>query len=148
MAKRTNASDMLRVGRRDRDTAPSRLDPEAASAPVVELPSHSVPEPTSSPAPGAPSAQDSQATSARVAYQRTAVYLTPDVRAWLRTTARALPDGLSASDVMRLALVRLRADSEGERVDLVPELVRLAHEEAGRYAGRRNRGLPSLDPGE
>jgi hypothetical protein len=135
---------MLKVGRRE-ESAPSPPDSEATSAPGTESPSASVSETPSDPGTQTPSAHGTEATSARVAYQRTAVYLTPDLRKWLRDTARALPDGLSASDVVRLALVRLRDDAVGEQVDLVPELVRLAHEDAERYAGRRNRGLPTLD---
>lgn len=149
--KRTGAAAMLAAGRRrDQDTgtsasgdqSPSALVTAATSNPGTESPSAPGAEVTRRPDTPAPSSVSAGATSARVAYQRTAVYLTPELRRWLRETARSLPDGLSASDVIRLALVRLGEDAARGQVELVPELVRQAHEEAERYAGRRNRGLP------
>ncbi len=73
------------------------------------------------------------------------VYLTPDQKRWVKNSAKALPvDGLSASDIVRLALVRLRVAVDGGDVELVEALTKQAHEEAQRLTGRRNRGLPSL----
>lgn len=51
-------------------------------------------------------------------------------------------EGLSPSDVVRLALNRLRADVDAGRVDLRAELIEQAHEEAGRFPGRKFRGMP------
>ena len=45
---------------------------------------------------------------------RVTMFLTADQRKWFKTTARTLPvDGLSASDVVRLAVTRLRRDLDG-----------------------------------
>ena len=75
-------------------------------------------------------------------YERATVFLTPDQRKWLKETARALPvDGLSASDVVRLAVNRLRRDVD-EGFALVEVLSAQAYEEAATHPGRRNRGLP------
>jgi hypothetical protein len=75
-------------------------------------------------------------------YERATVFLTPDQRKWLKETARALPvDGLSASDVVRLAVNRLRQDLD-EGLALVEVLSAQAYEEAATHPGRRNRGLP------
>jgi hypothetical protein len=74
-------------------------------------------------------------------YEKTSAFLTPDQRKWLRSTARRLPDGLSASDVVRLALDQLRyAVDEG--LPLADLLIARAHRDAERFEGRRNRGLP------
>lgn len=74
-------------------------------------------------------------------YQRSTVFLTPDQRQWIRRTAKNLPDGLSGSDIMRLAVSRLAHDvSIG--LDLVSTLSAQAHSDAEIFAGRRNRGLP------
>lgn len=73
------------------------------------------------------------------------VFLTADQRRWLKTTARTLPvDGLSASDVVRLAVNRLRQDLDGG-LGLVEALSLQAHQEAATHPGRRNRGLPPQD---
>jgi hypothetical protein len=78
----------------------------------------------------------------RQTYERATVFLTPDQRKWLKETARALPvDGLSASDVVRLAVNRLRQDVD-EGFALVEVLSAQAYEEAATHPGRRNRGLP------
>jgi hypothetical protein len=75
-------------------------------------------------------------------YERTSVFLTPDQRRWLKSTVRSLPvEGLSGSDVMRLAIQRLRAAVD-EGLPLVEELITQAHAEAEHFTGRRNRGLP------
>lgn len=83
------------------------------------------------------------AATSSATYQRATVFLTPDQRRWLKDTTKALPvDGLSASDVMRLALNELRRQVGEGTLDLVPSLVTQAHAEATTMAGRRNRGLP------
>lgn len=81
--------------------------------------------------------------SASVRYQRATVFLRPDQRGWLKETARALPvEGLSASDVVRLALDELRRQMGEGTIDLLSTLTAQAHEEATTLPGRRNRGLP------
>jgi len=96
---------------------------------------------------GSTSSSNTAATSALVAksptYQRQTVFLTPDLRGWLKETAKAMPvDGLSASDVVRLALNELRRHAGEGSIDLVSTLTTQAHQEASTMAGRRNRGLP------
>jgi hypothetical protein len=51
---------------------------------------------------------------------------------------------ISTSDVIRLAVARLIADHDNERLDLRLELVAQAHAEVRQYPGRRARGMPSL----
>ncbi|MGZ6839430.1 MAG: hypothetical protein ACXVHC_03075 [Frankiaceae bacterium] len=73
------------------------------------------------------------------------MFLTPNQRRWLKETARGLPvEGLSASDVVRLAINRLRHDVH-HGLALVEALTSQAHDEAATLAGRRNRGLPPRD---
>ncbi len=78
-----------------------------------------------------------------VTYQRATVFLTPEQRGWLKQTAKGMPvDGLSASDVVRLALNELRRLVGEGSIDLVSALTKQAHQEAVILTGRRNRGLP------
>src|SRR5512135_431084 len=75
-------------------------------------------------------------------YQRVTVFLTSEQRRWIKDTARRLPvDGLSASDLVRLAVTQLH-----QRVDdglpLLEALTAQAHQEAASHPGRKNRGLP------
>lgn len=75
-------------------------------------------------------------------YQRLTVFLTPAQRTWLKTTGRRMPvEGLSVSDIVRLAVTRLSLDVT-EGLPLVQELTAQAHTEAQTMVGRRNRGLP------
>jgi hypothetical protein len=74
-------------------------------------------------------------------YQRVTVFLTPAQRQWLKLTARQLPDGLSGSDVVRLAVSRLSLEVTNG-LDLVSNLTDQAHSDAEVFSGRRNRGLP------
>jgi hypothetical protein len=74
-------------------------------------------------------------------YQRVTVFLTPAQRQWLKLTAKQLPDGLSASDIVRLAISRLTLDVT-DGLDLVTNLADQAHSDAEIFFGRRNRGLP------
>ena len=74
-------------------------------------------------------------------YRRVTVYLSEEQHRWAkRVAASAVDDGLalSASDVVRLALERLRAD-EG---DLREALIEQAWTEAAVYPGRAKRGMP------
>jgi hypothetical protein len=71
--------------------------------------------------------------------------MTPSQRRWLKDTTKTLPvDGLSASDIVRLAVNRLQADVDAG-LQLVEALTAQAHTEAETLAGRRNRGLPPLN---
>lgn len=156
MGKTVSATDLLQAGRPKRlatkplvDESPRRLD--------VEVTKHQVAETLSPPDAQTTSGLDAQTTSNRnksatsplvapaqtSTYQRATVFLTPDQRRWLKDTTKALPvEGLSASDVVRLALNELRRQVGEGAVDLVPALVKQAHLEATTMAGRRNRGLP------
>jgi hypothetical protein len=69
------------------------------------------------------------------------VFLTPAQRQWLKLTAKQLPEGLSGSDIVRLAVSRLTLDVTGG-LDLVSNLTDQAHSDAEIFSGRRNRGLP------
>lgn len=80
--------------------------------------------------------------TAQLTYERATTFFTADQRRWLKDTSRSLPvDGLSASDIVRLAVSRLRGDIE-DGLELVDALSAQAHEEAVTHPGRRNRGLP------
>ncbi len=77
-------------------------------------------------------------------YEKAAVFLTPEQRQWLKATSKALPvDGLSMSDLVRLAIEQLRAAVD-DGLPLVDALTSQAHTEAKRLTGRRNRGLPPV----
>jgi len=121
------------------DTAPRRLVDVTTSGLDVETSSNQEAELTSSSSTPATSALDVKSPI----YQRQTVYLTPDIRKWLKETAKAMPvDGLSASDVVRLALNELRRHVGEGTMELVSALTTQAHQEASTMAGRRNRGLP------
>lgn len=122
MGKTVTAADMLRTGRRE------------------------TPSPVSEPAGGTKRLDDLATRRLDVqtegTYERVTVFLTAEQRRWLKTTTRTLPvDGLSASDVVRLAVNRLRQDLDGG-LGLVEALSMQAHQEAATHPGRRNRGLP------
>lgn len=90
---------------------------------------------------------DDQVPSRLVAaerYQKISAFVTPDQRQWLKATARGLPEGLSASDLVRLALDQLQAAAD-DGLPLVETLIARAHVDAERFVGRRNRGLPVSD---
>jgi len=79
----------------------------------------------------------------RTTYAKVAVSLTPEQRHWLKATPAALDvEGLSSSDLVRLALTRLRSDID-DGLPLTDLLIEQAHAEAQELTGRRNRGLPS-----
>ncbi|WP_432524214.1 hypothetical protein [Kineococcus sp. SYSU DK006] len=81
----------------------------------------------------------------KATYVKVAVSLTPELRRWVKTTPAGLGlEGLSSSDLVRLALFRLRQDVEAG-LPLADLLIIQAHEEAQRLAGRRNRGMPARE---
>lgn len=86
------------------------------------------------------SAQSSRGSTSAT-YERSTVFLTPDQRRWVKQTAKNLPDGLSGSDIVRLAVARLTGDVSAG-LDLVSALSAQAYSDAEVFAGRRNRGLP------
>ncbi len=147
MPKRFDATDMLGRGRQPRaaqSTTP--LEDEPPGALVVG--GTSALGTLTTGAPGGKSAESAE-TGRQVAqsetYERMTVYLTPDQKRWVKNSAKALPvDGLSSSDIVRLAIMRLRHAINGGDVKLVEALTEQAHEEAQRLTGRRNRGLPTL----
>jgi len=164
VGKSVSARDMLQAGR-----APStgRLDNQSPTpTPMVpNLPSTALPR-TEQLVDSTTSRQDARVTShsnvqlsgdssdwttrplgvespTQVTYQRATVFLTPEQRGWLKQTAKGMPvDGLSASDVVRLALNELRRLVGEGSIDLVSALTKQAHQEAVILTGRRNRGLP------
>jgi DNA polymerase I-like protein with 3'-5' exonuclease and polymerase domains len=80
-------------------------------------------------------------------YHRTTIYLTDEQWRWLsRLAAQARLDGLplSASDVIRLAVTRLR-DQLSDK-ELRKALIAHVHSEAQQYPGRARRGLPGDQP--
>lgn len=144
MGKNVSALDMLSRGQR---SASSRPSPPAGGAVQEAIPGTSgelVDESTSAPV-GEPEPEPAVAGtgSARVRYVRSTVSLTPEQQRWVRSTTRALDtDGLSGSDLVRLALARLR-QAVDDGLPLLDLLIDQAHAEAEHHSGRRNRGLPS-----
>lgn len=91
-------------------------------------------------------APTAQTETPKLTYRKTSVHLTPELYEWLKQATKQFTEpGLSASDVVRLALDRLRNDVTLRGLDLEDEAVKQAHREAERMPGRRNRGLPSID---
>ena len=83
------------------------------------------------------------AMSPSARYYRVTVYLTPDQHRWIHSVARrAQHDGvaISASDVTRLAIERLRGAPER----LLEDLVDQAWSDVENLPGRAKRGLPQL----
>ena len=84
-------------------------------------------------------------------YQRVTLYIRPDQDAWLdelldrevRDASGRRIKSISASDICRLALDRLRADVEAGRLPLVDRLIEQANKDGETFAGRKNRGMPS-----
>lgn len=157
MGKAVSATDLLKAGRRHHNESDSpiplttkRLDDQSQDAgvgsskntPTKQLDDQS----PSSLVDESPKQLVTEATSPLVAesqtYQRSTVFLMPDQRRWLKEAAGGLPvEGLSASDVVRLAVNRLRHDVDGG-LPLLELLTNQAHAEAAVMSGRRNRGLP------
>ena len=81
----------------------------------------------------------------KMTYRSVHLNLTPELRTWLKAKGRSLPEGLSVSDMCRLALNRLR-EQVPDDVELVELLTKQAHEEARTLTGRRFRGMPSGQP--
>lgn len=143
MAKRFSASDMLKRSQtQPRSEAPREASPAIqVTGPVVNVSTRQdVNESTSTPL------QGTTALAASARYQKTAVFFAPHQKAWLRQVSRELPEGLSTSDVVRLAVERL-LEEVGNGLDLEPALVAQARREAERYAGRRNSGVNQLAAG-
>ncbi len=125
MAKTFNAADMLGRGRSAARTPTEPQQVDQSTTPLVDQS-----KPKSAP------------VIERVTYEKMGLSLTPDQRSWLKSVTPGLGiEGLSASDVARLAISRLQDDVEGG-LPLAELLVDQAHKEAERLAGRRNRGMP------
>ncbi len=123
------------------DESPSRPVGQSPSRPVGQSPSRPVDQSPSRPVDQSPS----RLVPEPVRYEKAAVFLTPEQRQWLRSTSKGLTvEGLSMSDLVRLAVERLRTSVEEDGLPLVDELTAQAHAEAQRLAGRRNRGLPPV----
>lgn len=133
MPKHVSATDLLN---RPRTQATSRQVDESSGHQVDESPSPLGNESTSSSV-----VQPPQPVGVTT-YQKQSYFLTPDQKQWVKETARGLPDGLSASDLIRLAIIRLQRDVDSG-LPLIDELSAQAHADATVMAGRRNRGLPA-----
>lgn len=131
MGKTVSATDMLKLGRSKAASPPPRSStPSGSDTSTTPLVDQSVDQPAAAEA------------IERITYVKSTVSLTPDQRRWLKTTVPALGiEGLSSSDLARLALARLQAEVENG-LPLADLLVDQAHAEAKLMAGRRNRGLP------
>lgn len=132
--KRISATDMLSRGRRgaSRPEPVSPLVDQSTTSLVDQSTSEQVEQQTSFAAP-----------VARTTYSKVAVSLTPQLRSWVKTTPATLGvEGLSSSDLVRLALTRLQTDVE-DGLPLTELLIEQAHVEAQELTGRRNRGLPA-----
>ena len=138
--KRVSATDMLSRGRRNTPAPESTtLLVDKSTSPVVDQPPSASPIAGQESTPAAASVQE----PAHQTYAKVAVSLTPEQRRWLKTTPATLGvEGLSSSDLVRLALTRLRADIE-DGLPLTDLLIEQAHTEAQQLTGRRNRGLPT-----
>ena len=113
--------------------APKRLDDSASEHPDVSV---------TNPLDVAPTRRLVVAQQpAAPTFERSTVFFTPQQREWIKRTTKSLPDGLSMSDVVRLAVSRLIVEV-GEGLELVPALAAQAHADALVFTGRRNRGLP------
>lgn len=96
--------------------------------------------------PAAPTSAQAAVPAAGALYRRGSVYLTDQQARWLKSVVRTAAGedlNLSASDVMRLALDRLREELSWE--DMRPALIQRAHADAQQYPGRAKRGLPPLE---
>lgn len=140
--KRVSATDMLSRGRRG-----ASQQQEPTTSPVDESTTRHVDQSTTPPVDASKSAVATSSSASdqavRTTYAKVAVSLTPEQRRWLKATPAALDvEGLSSSDLVRLALTRLRADID-DGLPLTDLLIEQAHAEAQELTGRRNRGLPS-----
>lgn len=136
MAKSLSASEML--GRTNRAEKGTPLQPAQPEPLVAVSPSYTDDQTSSDRGDQPPS------NSVIVKYEKTSAFLTPEQRQWLKATIRGLPvevEGLSASDVIRLAIDQLR-DAVDDGLPLLELLTSRAHADAERFSGRRNRGLP------
>lgn len=105
---------------------------------------HPAAVPNSEPAP-APVATSTTRPVAEF-YVKASCFVTPEQRTWLNEVVGRAKldciDGISASDVVRLALARLHGEVGRGGFDLTAALIDQAHVEAERFPGRKNRGLP------
>jgi hypothetical protein len=125
MAGRNTAAAMLAAGKNR--VTPSGITSSSAEASEVQAPPAPIREETRQPV---------------AQYEKGGFFITPDQRRWVKDVVRAAAiEGLSTSDVVRLALARLQADA-GDDLDLTAELIDQAYREAEQFPGRKNRGLP------
>ena len=123
------------------DPPPSELEAKLSVPAAATTVKHREPRPARAAAPATAPAAVGEPTGT---YQRVTVFLTPAQRTWLKTTGRQLPvDGLSVSDIVRLAVTRL-SEAVSEGLPLLEELTAQAYSDAQTMTGRRNRGLPPL----
>jgi hypothetical protein len=124
MAGRNTAAQMLSAGRE----RVSRPDPEPTASAPEQHPIPAVTEVTRRPV---------------AQYEKISSFITPEQRQWLKDVVReAGIDGLSGSDVVRLALARLQDDAASGELSPTEELIEQAYREAEQFPGRKNRGLP------
>jgi hypothetical protein len=119
--KRFSAAEMLARGQQR--TAPDEASPPAA--------------------PAAPPAGPAATPPTGERYRRVTVFITPEQYRWVRQVAlqaQMEECALSASDVVRLALERLR---ETDAASLRQALVEQAWRDLQRYPGRAKRGMPA-----
>lgn len=144
MGKNVSALDLLSRGQRSASARATPVSGEVVQETIPGTRGEPANKSTSTPVEGSGSGPaGAGAGPARVTYVRSTVSLTPEQQRWVRSTTRALDtDGLSGSDLVRLALARLREDVDGG-LPLLDLLVDQAHAEAEHHTGRRNRGLPT-----
>lgn len=146
-------NDLQQRKRKSQERRARQVPPPRHSA--KDLTSLASPAPTPTPVPEVQVAEKVEAplvvkTTKRLVaeppltYARKTFYVRPDQAAWLKDVSRNLPDGLSASDVVRLALDELAA-SGGSTANLAERLTKQALRDAEQFSGRKNRGLPSSD---
>ena len=166
MGKTMSAQDMLQAGRRPATAPRERPHAEPPAPPPADAATSELVDSTPSELVDSASSRLVDSTTSRLgttrtstsqlddlststsglvaqSYQRATFFLTAGQRRWLKDIAHDLPAGLSTSDVVRLAVSRLRSDIEAGGVNLVDALVAQAHTEAATHPGRRNRGLPA-----
>lgn len=142
--RRQDSEQLVDLTTREPSNPPTHDQVADVSVPAAAIPNkRRVPRPagTAHPAPAFAPAAVGEPTGT---YQRVTVFLTPAQRTWLKTTGRQLPvDGLSVSDIVRLAVTRL-SEAVSKGLPLLEELTTQAYSDAQTMTGRRNRGLPPL----
>lgn len=134
--------------RRTRQVPPPRHQPKAVErGETQELPSEEIaPEPVAIERKPVPPRRSKDTTTKRLVnesltYDRRTHFLRPDQSQRIKARVRALPDGLSGSDIVRYALDRLE-ESGLTDAELEAELIKRALDDAEHFGGRKNRGLP------